>query len=203
MAMAPAPRIRKSLADYLQVEQVMAEIGAVILDKDEEGPTMVEWNGQIFKRRAPDNKYNPAIWYSRCTGKAEDGANQYATLIQFGEIKADVDPLGTKAKQALAKLTLQRPTQPTTKHQAAMSGQAPLTASEDPTTALYQQCDKLNALGVGSSRILATIKLQTRQSLQQIDIASLSKLSADQVKKLREHFKAKIEELEAGQQSAA
>ena len=79
-----------------------ASIGATVLKADEDGPTVLEKGGKVYKRRAPDNKYGAAIWFSRCVGKSEDGtANKYETLISFEQINDDVDPIGQKARQAL------------------------------------------------------------------------------------------------------
>ncbi|MHC5829041.1 MAG: single-stranded DNA-binding protein, partial [Nostoc sp.] len=64
---------------------------------DQHGAAIVGWGGQQFIRRSPANKYDPAIWFSRCTGKAEDGSNAYERLITFKPLsKTEVDPLPEK-----------------------------------------------------------------------------------------------------------
>lgn len=98
-AMAKAPNIKKPLGDFLSFD--WSSIGAQVLRQDDDGVSIVEHNGQIYKRRAPDNKFEACIWYSRCTGKDESGDNKYETLISFETIKDDVEPLGSKARKAI------------------------------------------------------------------------------------------------------
>lgn len=70
-------------------------IGAVVMERDSDGVATVSWAGHTYIRRAPQNKFGDAIWFSRCTGKAPDGAPQYARLITFkrGNTKAEPVPL--------------------------------------------------------------------------------------------------------------
>lgn len=76
--------------------------GVTVLATDSEGPTLVQYGGQNYKRRAPDNAYDPAVWYSHCIGKDEDGRNQYVRLVTFRKFKEDdVQPLGRKAERAV------------------------------------------------------------------------------------------------------
>ena len=80
-----------------------AQIGARVVKHDEDGPTVVERDGHQYRRRSPQNKFTPAVWYSRCVGKDDQGnANAYEKLVSFVEIKDDqVDPISAKAKQAM------------------------------------------------------------------------------------------------------
>lgn len=80
-------------------------VGATVEKSDQHGPAVVSWGGQHFIRRSPANKYDPAIWFSRCTGKAEDGkSNTYERLITFKPLsKTEIDPLPEKVR-ALAQL---------------------------------------------------------------------------------------------------
>lgn len=96
-AMATAPDIRQPIQDYATFN--WSSIGAEVLRNDDDGPSLVKWNGKIFKRRSPQNKFEPSIWFSRCVGKREDGANNYETLISFDVIKDDVEPINPKARQ--------------------------------------------------------------------------------------------------------
>lgn len=67
-------------------------IGAIVQQTDDCGATVVSWRGQIFTRRSPSNRYDPAVWYSRCTGKDERGKNQYERLITFKPL-AQAEPV--------------------------------------------------------------------------------------------------------------
>ncbi|MDJ0728249.1 MAG: single-stranded DNA-binding protein [Prochloraceae cyanobacterium] len=64
-------------------------IGAKILDRDSDGVSAVSWHGKIYKRRSPENKFAPAIWFSRKQG------NDYYKLITFKTIEA-AEPLSRK-----------------------------------------------------------------------------------------------------------
>jgi hypothetical protein len=50
-------------------------IAAHVQARDRYGATQVFWRGHTFTRRAPENKFGAAIWFSRCTGKGDDGQN--------------------------------------------------------------------------------------------------------------------------------
>lgn len=74
--------------------------GAQVIASDGDGPTVVQWGGKNFKRRSPDNAFDPAIWFSHCIGKTEDGRNEYVRLVTFRKFKDDdVQPLGRKAER--------------------------------------------------------------------------------------------------------
>lgn len=75
-----------------------ATIGASIVQSDQFGPTHVEWNGMLWTRRSPQNKFEGAIWFSRASGKDADGNVHYLRLITFREIK-DADPLPAKVAE--------------------------------------------------------------------------------------------------------
>ena len=94
--MATAPDIREPIQDYLTFD--WSSIGAEVTRADEDGPTVIRWNGKFYKRRSPSNKFEPSIWFSRCVGKREDGSNNYETLISFDVIKDDVEPISPKAR---------------------------------------------------------------------------------------------------------
>jgi len=75
-------------------------IGADVIEADNDGATEVMWNGHIYTRRSPQNKYAPAIWFSRAVGKSEDGKTTYTRLITFKESEG-ADPLPTKVSNRL------------------------------------------------------------------------------------------------------
>lgn len=80
-----------------------ASIDAQVVKADRFGPSHVQWNGHIYTRRNPANKYGPAIWYSRSTGRDEENEKStYARLITFREI-SDADPLNEKTSDVLEK----------------------------------------------------------------------------------------------------
>jgi ssDNA-binding DdrB-like protein len=94
----PAPNYRRPLSDYRDFD--WASIDAILLKEDRDGATEVEWNGQLFTRRSPENKFDAAIWFSRCVGKDADGNNKYVRLITF-KAPSESGPIGAKAKKAI------------------------------------------------------------------------------------------------------
>ena len=94
----PAPNYRRPLSDYRDFD--WASIDAIVLKEDRDGATEVEWNGQAFTRRSPENKFDAAIWFSRCVGKDADGNNKYVRLITF-KAPSESGPIGAKAKKAI------------------------------------------------------------------------------------------------------
>jgi hypothetical protein len=76
-----------------------SNIGATVERNDQHGAAIVLWRAQQFIRRSPSNKFGAAIWFSRCTGKAEDGSNAYERLITFKPLsKTEVEPLPEKVR---------------------------------------------------------------------------------------------------------
>ncbi len=67
-------------------------IGAVVADRDSDGASAILWRNNIYVRRSPSNKFGAAIWFSRCTGRDDKGANIYERLITFKAI-SDAEPL--------------------------------------------------------------------------------------------------------------
>src|SRR5262245_8947360 len=72
-AMATGLDIREPIQDYATFD--WSSIGAEVARVDEDGPTVIRWNGKFYKRRSPSNKFEPSIWYSRCVGKNADGCD--------------------------------------------------------------------------------------------------------------------------------
>lgn len=71
----------KPLSEYAGFD--WSSIGASIVGQDRDGPTHLEYNGFVWTRRSPQNKFSPAIWYSRASGKDSEGNNHYLKLITF------------------------------------------------------------------------------------------------------------------------
>jgi hypothetical protein len=93
----PAPNYQRPLSEYHGFD--WSSIGAGVLKEDEDGVSSVEWNGQVFTRRSPNNRFDAAIWFSRCVGKDSDGNNRYVRLISF-KAASDAEPIAAKAKKA-------------------------------------------------------------------------------------------------------
>jgi hypothetical protein len=94
----PAPNYQRPLSEYPTFD--WASIGATILNRDSDGATAVEWNGQVFTRRSPSNKFQEAVWFSRHLGQDSDGNKRYARLITF-KVLGDAEPIAAKAKKAI------------------------------------------------------------------------------------------------------
>jgi hypothetical protein len=96
----PAPNYQRPLGEYRDFD--WASIGAVVLKEDADGATDVEWNGQVFTRRSPQNRFGAAIWFSRCVGKDAEGNNKYVRLITF-KTPSESGPIAAKAKQEIGR----------------------------------------------------------------------------------------------------
>jgi hypothetical protein len=57
-----APNYQRLLSEYPTFD--WSSIGATVLNRDDDGVTAVEWNGQVFTRRSASNKFPEAVWYS-------------------------------------------------------------------------------------------------------------------------------------------
>ncbi len=93
-----APNYQRPLSEYPNFDWF--SIGATVLNRDGDGVTAVEWNGQVFTRRSPNNKFTEAIWFSRHLGQDADGNKRYARLISFRAL-SDAEPIAAKAKKAI------------------------------------------------------------------------------------------------------
>ena len=94
----PAPNYQRPLSEYPIFD--WPSIGATVLNRDEDGVTAVEWNGQVFTRRSPNNKFDAAVWFSRHLGQDADGNKRYAHLIVFRAL-SDAEPIAAKAKKGI------------------------------------------------------------------------------------------------------
>ena len=92
----PAPNLRRLLADYPNFD--WQAIGAVVKQRDDDGPALVEWRGNLYTRRT-NPKFGAEIWFSRATGRDEDGVS-YERLITFVEPPV-VEPLPKRVRDAL------------------------------------------------------------------------------------------------------
>jgi hypothetical protein len=63
-----APNYQRLLSEYPTFD--WTSIGATALNRDVDGVTSIEWNGQVFTRRSPSNKSQCAIWFSRHCARA-------------------------------------------------------------------------------------------------------------------------------------
>lgn len=91
------PHYQFALKDYANFD--WASIGAVVADEDCDGATAILWNKNVYLRRSPTNKFEPAIWFSRCVGKDDKGANIYERLITFKPIPVP-EPLPKRVTSA-------------------------------------------------------------------------------------------------------
>jgi hypothetical protein len=98
--LAPAaPDMRHDIREFHDFD--WAAIGAEVVQADDFGPALVEWNGRIFKRRSPENKFGTAIWFSAPSGKKPDGTTDYARLITFKQFD-EAEPISRAAEKATA-----------------------------------------------------------------------------------------------------
>lgn len=93
-----APNFQRSLEIFSQFD--WASIGATVERSDQYGAAIVSWRGMQFVRRAPSNKFQEIIFFSRCVGKDDDGNNKYERLISFKPVsKIDVEPVPLKVEK--------------------------------------------------------------------------------------------------------
>lgn len=90
-----APNYQQPLESFAQFD--WSTIAATVERSDQYGAAIISWRGLQFVRRSPSNKFGEAIWFSRCTGKGEDGENRYERLITFKAVsRVEVEPLPEK-----------------------------------------------------------------------------------------------------------
>ena len=96
-----APNHQYALENFKDFD--WASIGANVVRSDQYGAGIVSWRGQQFVRRSPSNKFGDIIFFSRCTGKDEEGNNKYERLISFKPIsKVEVEPISAKVAAHLS-----------------------------------------------------------------------------------------------------
>lgn len=90
-----APNYQQPLESFARFD--WESIGVTVERSDQFGAAVVSWRGLQFVRRSPSNKFGEAIWFSRCTGKNDNGENKYERLITFKAVsKVEVEPLPDK-----------------------------------------------------------------------------------------------------------
>lgn len=93
-----APNYLRSLESFAEFD--WDALGATVERSDQYGAAIVSWRGFQFVRRSPQNKFGDAVWFSRCTGKDENGENKYERLITFKPVsRVEVEPLSNKVLQ--------------------------------------------------------------------------------------------------------
>lgn len=98
LAPKSAPNYQKPLEEFRSFN--WASINASVERSDQYGVAIVNWKGRQFVRRSPSNKFGEALWFSRCVGKDETGANQYERLITFKpSSKKEVEPIPEKVSR--------------------------------------------------------------------------------------------------------
>ena len=88
-----------------------SSIGADVVRADEYGAALVEYDGKLWTRRSPENKFGEAIWFSRAAGKDPDGTNRYLRLITFRPVHAP-EPISRGAEKAITNGAPPAPAQP-------------------------------------------------------------------------------------------
>ena len=95
--MPVAPNYRHPLKRYWQFD--WEGIDAIVLQRDEEGVSVVKWGNYTWKRRSGSGKFGKAIWFSRPDGKDENGDTRYRRLVTFKDW-SDPEPVDTRAASA-------------------------------------------------------------------------------------------------------
>lgn len=87
-----APNYQHPLEEFTTFD--WSSIGATVERSDRYGAAIVNWRGLQFVRRSPSNKFGEIIFFSRCTGKDDDGNNKYERLISFRPVTSvSVEPV--------------------------------------------------------------------------------------------------------------
>lgn len=94
-----APNYRYPLKKYWQFN--WDGIDAIVLKRDEEGPTLVKWGNYTWKRRSGGGKFGTAVWFSRPDGKDENGETRYRRLVTFKDW-SDPEPIDARAANGQA-----------------------------------------------------------------------------------------------------
>jgi hypothetical protein len=141
IAANPAPNFHKPLAEYWTFDWSL--IGAIPRSSDQEGVTSVEWNGRLFTRRSPQNKFQESVWFSRAIGRDELGNNKYEKLITFKNA-GEAEELGSKVKKAAPPVA-----EPSA---ASQSAPAKTVVNAEEIAAEYMQRQQIKAFGCASER---------------------------------------------------
>ena len=94
----PAPNHRAILEKFHEFD--WSSINAQVEITDQFGVATVIWQGDRYKRRSPENKYGPVIYFSRAVSKDERRNTQYERLITFEPFTdLTVEPISRKAEE--------------------------------------------------------------------------------------------------------
>lgn len=97
--MAPresAPNLVYDMTEWKSYD--WSALGATVLVRDKDGPAIVEWGGNRYTRRSPNNGWGAAVFYSRCIGTDETGKKLYDRLIAFKELPKNAKPISREAE---------------------------------------------------------------------------------------------------------
>jgi len=100
-----APNYRRPLTEWAGFD--WESIGAEVVTRDRDGVAVVKWGDFTWTRRAPDNKFGEAVWYSRPDGRDADGNMHYVRLITF-VAATEAEPVGRKVAGKLAGPSMQQ-----------------------------------------------------------------------------------------------
>jgi hypothetical protein len=92
----PGPNYEVCLTQFKTFD--WSSIDATVEHSDPDGVATVIWRGHRYVRRSAANKFEPAIWFSRSTGRDEEGNVQYAKLVTF-RLRPKAEPLPSKVKE--------------------------------------------------------------------------------------------------------
>ena len=95
-----APNYQLHLEEFATFD--WAKIDATVERHDAQGAAIVSWRGKQFVRRSPTNKYEPVVFFSRCTGKDEQDKNQYERLCTFKSLeRVEVESIPEKVTKLM------------------------------------------------------------------------------------------------------
>lgn len=135
----PAPNYQYPLHRYTDFD--WSSIGAEVTERDRNGDAVaVNWQGRTYTRRSPQNRFDPAIWYSRLLDSEGDKA-RYERLVTFKDF--EVEPLPGKVADALQSHPRQQQQQSSQPRQPATASKGTITREE------WQRRQKQRQQGAG------------------------------------------------------
>jgi len=127
-----APNYQRPIGEYASFDWY--SIGAEVIGSDDDGPTVVSLGDFTWQRRAPQNKFGEAIWFSRPIGKNTDGQVRYARLITF-KTTGEAEPIPAKVAKAVEAGADKAPHPHKAPSAAILDPQAPTTTNPVPQDA--------------------------------------------------------------------
>jgi DdrB-like protein len=76
----PAPNYQRHLSEYPTFD--WPSIGATVLNRDGDGVTAVEWNGQVFTRRSPNNKSESIVFCAKVKQNSRPKRTAFSTCFR-------------------------------------------------------------------------------------------------------------------------